>query len=396
MPNTVTVRINKDLLVHCRECLHRTIDDVHYATKISLEDLVHWENGEDFPRLTQIRTLAKYYKKPLAFFLLPAPPPKPLIPKELRTLLSEQKVHFTYKTWLAFNHAFEIQSLAKQFSEEIGYSVKKAFDKETLATSPSTIAGKYRKKFGLTFEIQKRWKDPYQAFDQLASFIEGAGVLVNQASFPLEEARGFVLADGYCPVIVVNSKDSINARVFTLMHEFAHVLLNVNNVCFADDLLGFLDAHKKQEMFCNNFAANFLVPAEDLVRHPLVDGVKGRIPWDDSTLSRLARHFKVSTEVVLRRLVDIGLASQQFYKDKREEWAVAIAKSGGKKKGGMMNPPKDCLKQNGRTVVSLVMESYNLGNIRQGQVSEYLGVKAKHLPMVEYYLSEATAGKGGI
>ena len=51
---------------------------------------------------------------------------------------------------------------------------------------------------------------------------------------PIEDARGFALADANPKIIVVNSKDQIEARIFTLLHEFAHILLGETSISIPD------------------------------------------------------------------------------------------------------------------------------------------------------------------
>lgn len=382
---SIKVKINPVLLQWARNSVGLSIEDVHHKAKINQEDLSAWEKGADYPRLTQVRNLAKLYKKALVFFLLPEPPtkdPHP-IPKELRTISSAKGVHFSYKTFLAFNRAKTMQLIARDLAINIGYSMERKFTFVTIAVDPEDLANEYRNKFALTFEKQKNWRDGYEAFEELRYMVESLGIVVTQSSFPLIEARGFALIENDCPVIVVNSKDVINGRIFTLIHECAHAMLNVNDIFLYDDEDNFVSGHKTIEKFCNRFAGAFLVPAKDLLNHPLVKGATKTTHWDDLTLNILSRNFKVSKEAILRRLVTLDLAGQKHYDAKRKEWEEALRSIPKKKGGGIANPPRDCIKNNGKTIVSLVLDNYHNGFIREADVSAYLNIKPKHLPMVE-------------
>jgi len=382
---SIKVKVNSELLQWARDSVGLQIEDVHHKTKISLEDLSAWEKGSDYPRLTQLRNLAKLYKKALVFFFLPEPPtkdPHP-IPKELRTISSAKGINFSYKTFLAFNRAHTTQLIAKDLATNVGHSMELKFNYVTTATNPEELANEYRKKFSLSFEQQKNWRDGYEAFEGLRYMIESLGIVVTQSSFPLGEARGFALIENDCPVIVINSKDVINGRIFTLIHEFAHVMLNANDIFLYNDEDNFIDGHKTIEKFCNSFAGAFLIPAKDLLNHPLVNGSTKTTRWDDSALNTLSRNFKVSKEAILRRLVTLDLASQQYYQAKRKEWEEALRGMPKKKGGGRAEPPRDCIKNNGKTIVSLVLDNYHNGFIREADVSAYLNIKPKHLPMVE-------------
>jgi len=382
---SIKVQVNPGLLKWARENVGATIEEVHHKTKFKKEDLVAWEKGEDYPRITQLRNLSRVYKKALSFFLLPQPPTKdPVpIPKELRTISSKKGIHFSYKTFVAFNRANTMRLITKELAENLNHRIERKFEYVTIQTDPETLANKYRDKLALSFQQQKAWRDGYEAFDHIRPMIEGEGILVTQSSFPLDEARGFTLLDKECPLIVINTKDSINGRMFTLIHEFAHAILNVSDIFLYGDEDDFTDGHRTTEKFCNQFAGAFLVPAKDLLNHPLVKGISKSTQWDDLTLSTLSRNFKVSKEAILRRLVTLNLATKQHYEKKRKEWEDFLKTLPKRKGGGRSEPPRDCIKNNGKTVVSLVLDNYRNGFIRETDVSAYLDIKPKHLPLVE-------------
>lgn len=69
------------------------------------------------------------------------------------------------------------------------------------------------------------------------------------------------------------------------------------------------------EINCNKFAANFLVPDEALeedIRYFHTHGTKA--------ISEIAHRYSVSREVVLRRLIDNGAISKEYYETKAAEW----------------------------------------------------------------------------
>lgn len=95
----------------------------------------------------------------------------------------------------------------------------------------------------------------------------------------------------------INGKDSKAAQMFTLAHELAHLWLGASGV--SDNEARSLP-DEATERWCNAVAAELLAPLE-AVRAALA----GQEPLSD-TLQRLARRFKVSTLVILRRLFDAG------------------------------------------------------------------------------------------
>ena len=122
-----------------------------------------------------------------------------------------------------------------------------------------------------------------------------------------KEFRGFVLSDKEAPIIFINQADTKNAQVFTLVHEFVHLLLGEEEILGQTPLESEYD---EVEAFVNKVTAEVLVPA-DLLKmrydeHPSIDA--------------LASIFKVSRFVITRRLLDLGFLSNSDYQMHVREW----------------------------------------------------------------------------
>jgi transcriptional regulator with XRE-family HTH domain len=83
MTESIEAIIKPELLIWARKSAGLTLTDVAKKTQVSEEKINEWETGKSTLSVSQLRRLAKVYKKPIAVFYLPEPP-KPL--KRKRTI----------------------------------------------------------------------------------------------------------------------------------------------------------------------------------------------------------------------------------------------------------------------------------------------------------------------
>lgn len=351
------------------------------------------EAGERKLRLRQLETLANFYKRPLAAFFLSKPPVEPPPPNDHRTFpKGERKEEFSEDTLLAIRKAQLLQDSATELAVDLGYEIKPRIGKASVSSDPEVIealALKERERLGVTIAEQSRWEKNYGALNEWKKRIENLGILVFQMSMPPKETRGFSLAGKGIPAIVLNNskKEHPNARIFSLFHEYAHLLLEEGSIC---DM-----KHRNRfpvEKFCNHFAGSFLVPRKALLKYELVN-THSSSEWLQEDIEELAAHFKVSWETILRRLLILGRTTEEFYQKKRHQWHKEwkeLENIKGKKQGRGPASPIKCFSENGAPFVSFVLEAYREEKISSTDVADYLGVKLKHLPDIEQLMVERT------
>ena len=267
--------------------------------------LAQWEAREAQPTLKQLDAFAKAVHVPVGYLFLPEPPQEPLPIPDFRTM-EGRGVRRPSPDLLDMLYACqERQGWYREFALTTRQPAASFVGSAGLGDEPAAVAARMSRTLG--FDLQARaacrtWEEALRTFIAQA---DGVGVLVMVSGVVLsnthrtldpEEFRGFALADPLAPLIFINGADTRSGQMFTLAHELAHIWLGSSAV--SDASAAPLHGYRREEVWCNAVAAELLVPLAAL-RPELRDGEAL-----DQVLRRLARHFKVSTLVILRRLLD--------------------------------------------------------------------------------------------
>jgi Zn-dependent peptidase ImmA (M78 family) len=242
----------------------------------------------------------------------------------------------------------------------------------SLARDASQQGENERALIGISVDRQLRWKRG-EGFRHWRAVIERQGISVYLLKFDLNDCRGCCIWDeGQLPAIIVNKAEvSENARAFTLIHEYAHLLVRRP---------GISDLNRKNpvEAFCNRFAAAFLMPVTALRRLLPVwpDGPQG---WADGTIKEVALSLKVSAQALAIRLEELGKAEEGFNQR-------FIFKAGPKKqpKGG--GYVRTQLSEIGGRYTASIMSALDRDIIDTVHASEALSLKPPHLERARAYV----------
>lgn len=386
MAERVQALITPAVLVWARE--QRGIPPEAAADKIgiSLEKLIACEMGNDHLSIPQLRAAADTYKRPMAVFYLKEVP-RPVraeVPDFRRLPDAEERP--SAELLLEMRRIREKQEAAASLAEygpPHDWSFLGMMDANE---NTDVVAAKVRKMLGISERGHEQWRNEYQAFNAWRVGLESLGVLVFQVGgIEIEEMRGFSISRKPYPAIVVNTKDSPEARIFSLLHEFAHLLLNRSGLCNLKDSPS--SPGQSVETFCNYVAGSALLPDAALRSFETVRNHGRSTVWTDLELSKIAKYFKVSQHVVLRRLLILSLTSESFYRDKCAEWAMrSLRQRGG---GGGESGVEKVLRTQGRNYVRLILGALQSEAITAVNVSEYLDMKLKHLSALEQELNQA-------
>jgi len=374
------VSVEPSVLIWARESIGMSVDEVVKKIKgITINTIKEWEkkDGAVKPTFAQIEKLTAVYKRPLSAFLLHAPPKEPPFPKDFRTLPSEQRQLLKPKTYLAIRKARRFQYSAIELIKELGQESKKLSIKANPSDNPEMLAEKVRIQFGVKGSPRRASFTKEAALDGWIKMLENNGILVFQISITMnKEIRGFSLIDEDVPVIVLRRSDETSAKIFTLFHELAHLLLREGGICDLEE-----SDMTQHEKFCNHFAGAFLVPKDKLLNHNIVKANAKVTEWPENFLRDIARDFKVSNEVILKRLLILGLTTKNYYLKKHKEWKSKYKEPFGRR--DKKTEIKICLQERGEKYTSMVFNAYERKKIDEIRVADYLGVTFDKIPKVK-------------
>ncbi len=272
-----------------------------------------WEAGALQPTLKQLEELARAVRAPVGYFLLSEPLDEPVPIPDFRTVGSVPLRRPSPDLLDTVYLCQQRQDWYREFARMEGAEPLAAVGSATLETGIEAIAATMREALKIDLEERRAlptWTEALRrlvrAADALGVLVMVSGIVRNNTHRKLdpEEFRGFALADDLAPLIFVNGADTKAAQMFTLAHELAHLWLGQS--ALSDTAPDATPAHEA-EIWCNRVAAELLVPLAVLREEYRRDE---DLP---DALARLARRFKVSTLVVLRRIHDAGeLARDRF------------------------------------------------------------------------------------
>ncbi|MDI6897076.1 XRE family transcriptional regulator [Methanocella conradii] len=361
-----TISVKPDVLKWLRESSGWTINEVSKRLNITEEWIKKWESGDENPTLNEIKELSDAYKRPLAAFFLPSPVKEPSLPQDFRRLPGASKP-FSRKTLRAIHKAMNLQDIGRELLENLNLDIETDVSRANLRDDPEKVAREERHKLGVSIEDQFKWKNPYEAFKAWRSAIEQKNILVFQFPMELEELRGFTLLELSPYAIVVNSSDIVEARIFTLIHEYGHILLREPALCTPETPLNDGSHGASVERWCNQFAGAFLLPSDDIKSFFERCGL--------TKYSKIASRYKVSRAATLTRLVNLRLISLDKYNEEMSKLPINIYKE----QGGIGKPSKRIRQAMGDTFISLVLENSHKGFITNNDALSYLGIKTAHL-----------------
>lgn len=379
--STVKAIVKPELLTWARVSASLDLGAAAKKTGVKHQQIADWEAGKSQPTFIQLRKLSEIYKRPIAVFYLPAPPAdKELPPHDFRKLNTESSQRYSPELAYEIRRAHHRRTVALDLYRSLNDSEEPpTFDFEMkLGANPEMVGEQVRAFFGIQVNTQKSWGDVYESWNAWRSSVEAKNILVFQSrDIAIEEMRGFSFSARPFPVIVVNSKDKPVARIFTLIHEFAHIALGEDGIC------NLSEGKQVAEIYCNAVAGAVLVPAASLMQEPEVVNNAER-HWNDELIEALANRYKVSRLVIVRRLESLSLITRSQFQSMHLRFDAQYKKGSDEdSKSFPVAQHTQAINRAGRLFSRLVLSGYKQDKITGVDFADFLSLKLKHLSSFE-------------
>ena len=326
---SMRIKIRPELLRWARERSGVQVDVLTHK----FPKLVEWESGDAQPTLNQLEQFAKATHTAIGYLFLPTPPIEQVPIPDFRTIGNRHIAHPSPDLLDTVYICQQRQEWYVDFARSMREDALSFVGSAQLASDIEATANSIRTALG--FDVNERramptWTEALRKFmeqtDNLGVLVMVSGIVGSNTRRKLnpEEFRGFALCDSHAPLIFVNGSDTKAAQMFTLAHELAHIWLGQSALTDTSPITELTD---RTELWCNRVAAEILVP---------IAAIRAEYRRDadlHDEMSRLARHFKASTLVVLRRIFDCGFISRaqlsRAYQEELDHLRTLSRGSGG-------------------------------------------------------------------
>ncbi len=378
------VPVNGKVIQWARDIRGLSLTAAAELLEISSDELRAYESGDKKPLVGLLRKISARYQINFTSLLMPEPLPPRKLPTDHR--IRYQKKRLSINTLVAIEDVTEALEIFRDISAAKRSIIPKLkIGRATLRENPEEVAARERQKFGVSYEMQRSWRNYRKARIEWRRRIEERGIFSYMIGLPIEELSGFsVLHDRLAAICINDNEPTEGAKTFTLLHEYCHLLLRKAGISDQNN-------NNSVERFCNRFAASFLVPRSLLTA--FISASLGDItfPYEFSysDVGRLSRAFLVSNSAIALRLEETELAPRGFYGKKKALWDVAVQPQ---RPVPIQTQPTGSLKISqvrvrikriGRLHASTVLEAVKRKAINSFDASELIGMRPEYFHKFE-------------
>ncbi|MEB0091789.1 XRE family transcriptional regulator [Pseudomonas sp. CCI4.2] len=377
--------INPEVLLWARETAGLSREKAAKAlsiggSKIPGDEMLRlYEEGKKEISRPILVKMANVYRRPLLIFYLPSPPARAARGEDFRTLPEELRIESNGSLDALVRDIYVRQDLVKNVLQD----VEEAFPREYVGSvqidrTPQEVSERLGAIIGFDINEFRRFGKSEEAFSYLRRLVESVGAFVllmgnlgsHHTDIPVEAFRGFALSDKIAPFIVINDLDAPSARSFTLLHEFAHILIGVTGLSGSR-------SEQKIERYCNDIASLMLLPAGDLSKQ---NWYAENLESLAQKISGFARGLNISNSLVAYRLYSTGIIQLDTWNELstkfRELW-IAQKAATKESRGSSSGPSYYVVRRHklGGAIVGLVQRTMREGALTATKAGRVLGVK---------------------
>jgi len=365
------------------------------ATKVSVtvEKIKEWEDGTSQPTIRQAQILAKAYKRPFALFFLPD------IPRDFQPLQDFRKSGSKSLTTSSIFIIREIQQKQAWISDVYSdnQEAKLPFvGRFNINDNPQKVANDILQTLNinpLSYKSDNPIKEWIDAAETNGIFISRTSFIHSRLKLDSEELQGFAIADPLAPFVFVNSEDWNAPQLFTLVHELAHIWIAETGI--SNDVehnLKQKDKFHPIELFCNEVAANALMPKEIILDFDI------SLFQSSKDIFKIAKQLGVSSFALLVRILNLNIISETTYQKLKKQADIDFAdylrreaekkaKQKEKEKPGGPNYFLLQLNRNSRLFTQTVLDAFHGGYIEPTLASNLLNVQINKFQKLESQLA---------
>ena len=282
---------------------------------VNVDKFLSWETGEAFPTINQAMDIGHILKIPFGYLYLSTPPETDKLPiTDFRTIKNLRFQDASIDLHDMINIVLRQQEWYSAYSKEEEKSPLRFIGSFSLTDPVYTVATDIRKTLDWSENLFSTVNSRPDYLRAIIDICEKAGITVIRSGvvgnnthrkLSISEFRGFALCDEYCPYIFINSNDCYAGQIFTLAHELAHLWFGKSGISNLNPDDQEFDDVQDLERTCNRIAAELLAPESLLPKKSPAIGYEQII--------QLSKDLKISTIVVMRRLLDIKVITRKTF-----------------------------------------------------------------------------------
>ena len=342
-------------------------------------DLVSWEKGESKPSVVAAERLAKAYGVSKPFLYLPL------------DIAKEQTDDLTLIKDFRRDEDRKLTPNTIRFLRDVKRRQNWLRDMLKDETKPVGWQGEFKgsKPIEIAKWLNKKIRPEQKVVSALSAWIEKSefelGIFVMQSRpsshhYKVESSfSGCALPDEYVPVVALNAADTQGRRIFTLIHEIAHLAIGEEGISKVEYRLGG-DLHSETERFCNEVATQTLMPKSIFLAEWRQISASAETK---NVFPKVAKKFGVSMSACVVRASQLDLME---YNEARN-WLGLFDRSFKQRKTGNSKPviiPQSIIARDraGPSMTRYALQAYDEGRLSSMDLHDIFGVKLNNLPSI--------------